>query len=152
MQKLLTIVIPTYDMEAYLNRCLDSLLISDEQMQLLEVLVINDGSKDKSYAIAHEYEAKYPNTFRVIDKENGNYGSCVNRGLKEASGQYIKVLDADDWFDTTEFEKYLKQLQSVEVDMVLTPYSIVNENGIKQKEMEFDINSEQIFSFQSIPF
>ena len=108
MIKLLTIVIPTYNMEAYLNRCLDSLLVSDEQMQLLEVLVINDGSKDNSSAIAHEYEAKYPNTFRVIDKENGNYGSCVNRGLKEASGKYIKVLDADDWFDTTEFEKYLK--------------------------------------------
>ena len=149
MQKLLTIVIPTYNMEAYLNRCLDSLLISDEQMQLLEVLVINDGSKDKSSAIAHEYEAKYPNTFRVIDKENGNYGSCVNRGLKEATGQYIKVLDADDWFDTAEFGNYLTKLQSVDVDMVLTPYSIVNENGIKQKEMEFDINIEQIFSFQS---
>ena len=126
MSKLLTIVIPTYNMEAYLNRCLDSLLVSDEQMQLLEVLVINDGSKDNSSAIAHEYEAKYPNTFRVIDKENGNYGSCVNRGLKEALGKYIKVLDADDWFDTTEFEKYLTQLQSVDVDMVLTDFNIVD--------------------------
>ena len=148
MSKLLTIVIPTYNMEAYLNRCLDSLLISDEQMQLLEVLVINDGSKDKSSAIAHEYEAKYPNTFRVIDKENGNYGSCVNRGLKEASGKYIKVLDADDWFDTTEFEKYLTQLQSVDVDMVLTPFMSVNENtGEKQLCTQPYLQENRVYLF-----
>ena len=88
MSKLLTIVIPTYNMEAYLNRCLDSLLVSDEQMKLLEVLVINDGSKDNSSAIAHEYEAKYPNTFRVIDKENGGHGSTINAGIKKARGKW----------------------------------------------------------------
>lgn len=86
MQKLLTIVIPTYNMQDYLPRCLDSLVLYDGAlMEQLEVLVINDGSKDNSSAIAHEYEAKFPNTFRVIDKENGNYGSCINRGLKEAA-------------------------------------------------------------------
>lgn len=100
MEKILTIVIPTYNMQDYLRRCLDSLIVPEEQMQLLEVLVVNDGSKDNSSAIAHEYQDKYPGTFRVIDKENGNYGSCVNRGLKEATGKYIKILDADDWFDT----------------------------------------------------
>ena len=148
MSKLLTIVIPTYNMEAYLNRCLDSLLISDEQMQLLEVLVINDGSKDKSSAIAHEYEAKYPSTFRVIDKENGNYGSCVNRGLKEASGKYIKVLDADDWFDTTEFEKYLTQLQSVDVDMVLTPFmSVYEKTGEKQLCTQPYLQENKVYLF-----
>ena len=86
MQKLLTIVIPTYNMQDYLHRCLDSLVLYDGTlMEQLEVLVINDGSKDNSSAIAHEYEAKSPNTFLVIDKENGNYGSCINRGLKEAA-------------------------------------------------------------------
>lgn len=126
MNKLLTIVIPTYNMQAYLHRCLNSLLVSEEQMQQLEVLVINDGSKDNSSAIAHEYEEKHPDTFRVIDKENGNYGSCVNRGLKEASGKYIKVLDADDWFDTSEFQKYLMQLQTIEADLILTDFNIVD--------------------------
>lgn len=149
MSKLLTIVVPTYNMEAYLNRCLDSLLVSDEQMQLLEVLVINDGSKDNSSAIAHEYEEKYPNTFRVIDKENGNYGSCINRGLKEATGKYIKVLDADDWFDTEALEAYIGELSSTDVDMIITPYWIVDENGNKQKEMVFDLEYEKVFSFQS---
>ena len=87
-------------MEKYLDKCLTSLIVSDDKMPLLEVLVINDGSKDRSSEIAHSYEQKYPQTFRVIDKENGNYGSCINRGLKEATGKYVKVLDADDWFDT----------------------------------------------------
>ena len=126
MSKLLTIVIPTYNMQAYLHRCLDSLLVSDELLQSLEVLVINDGSKDNSSVIAHEYEEKYPSTFRVIDKENGNYGSCINRGLKEAKGKYIKVLDADDWFDTLEFQNYLVQLQTIEVDLILTDFNIVD--------------------------
>ena len=127
MNKLLTIVIPTYNMQDYLHRCLDSLVLKDEQlMSQLEVLVINDGSKDNSSAIAHEYENKYSATFRVIDKENGNYGSCVNRGLKEATGNYIKILDADDWFDTNEFAKYLAALQKVDADLVLTDYSIVD--------------------------
>lgn len=124
MDKLLTIIIPTYNMQAYLHRCLDSLLVSDELLQSLEVLVINDGSKDNSSAIAHEYEEKYPNTFRVIDKENGNYGSCVNRGLKEATGKYIKVLDADDWFDTAELAHFIHELQDVNVDLILTDFSV----------------------------
>lgn len=132
MNKLLTIVIPTYNMQDYLRRCLDSLILKDsEQMNQLEILVINDGSKDNSSAIAHEYEAKYPNTFRVIDKENGNYGSCVNRGLKEATGKYIKILDADDWLDTRAFPKYLEALQQIDVDLILTAYSIVDAESMK---------------------
>lgn len=129
MQKLLTIVVPTYNMQDYLNRCLDSLIVEQPLLDQLEVLVVNDGSKDNSSAIAHEYQDKYPDTFRVIDKENGNYGSCINRGLAEAQGKYIKVLDADDWFDVKEFEKYLEKLQEVEVDLVLTPFVTVNEGG-----------------------
>lgn len=98
MDKILTVVIPTYNMERYLRYCLDSLCVG-RGSDALEVLVINDGSTDSSSAIAHEYEQKSPGIFRVIDKENGNYGSCVNRGLTEAKGKYIKILDADDSFD-----------------------------------------------------
>ena len=126
MQKLLTIVVPTYNMQDYLNRCLDSLVVSPELMGQLEVLVINDGSKDNSSAIAREYEAKYPETFRVIDKKNGNYGSCVNRGLAEAQGKYIKVLDADDWFDTDAFKSFLRALNEASSDLVLTSFNIVD--------------------------
>lgn len=129
MEKILTIVIPTYNMQDYLRRCLDSLIVPEEQMKQLEVLVVNDGSKDNSSAIAHEYQDKYPDTFRVIDKENGNYGSCVNRGLKEATGKYIKILDADDWFDTNTLESYLKYLLLQNCDLVFNDCIKVNENG-----------------------
>lgn len=112
MEKILTIVIPTYNMEKYLRRCLDSLIIDEEGMKLLEVLVINDGSKDSSSAIAHEYQDKFPDTFRVIDKENGNYGSCINRGLKEAKGKFLKILDSDDWYDNKNFRILLTEIHN----------------------------------------
>lgn len=150
MEKLLTIVIPTYNMQDYLNRCLDSLVVSPELMQQLEVLVINDGSKDNSSAIAHGYEANYPNTFRVIDKENGNYGSCVNRGLAETKGKYIKVLDADDWFDTKEFELYIQRLKDfVEVDMILTSYNSVSQDSGKRELETKDIPDGEAFDFNT---
>lgn len=122
MEKILTIVIPTYNMQDYLRRCLDSLIVPKEQMKQLEVLVINDGSKDNSSAIAHEYQDKYPDTFRVIDKENGNYGSCVNRGLREATGKYIKILDADDRYANEQLGDFLKLLLEIDVDLVVNDY------------------------------
>ena len=148
MNKLLTIVIPTYNMQSYLHRCLDSLLLSDKQMEQLEVLVVNDGSKDNSSAIAHEYETKYPGVFQVIDKENGNYGSCINRGLKEATGKYIKILDADDWFDTAEFSRYVDELQRVDADMVLTNYQMVDDAGNLTSKYSYDIEPNKLFAFQ----
>ena len=128
MEKILSVIIPTYNMEKYLNRCLDSLII-DEGMEFLEVIVINDGSKDSSLSIAKSYVEKYPNTFKVVDKENGNYGSCINRGLKEAIGKYVKVLDADDHFSTKDFKALIKTMLSVDVDIIFNDHTTINENG-----------------------
>ena len=115
-------------MEKYLRKCLNSLIIKDESVfNTIEVLVINDGSKDSSSAIGHEYEKKYPKIFHVIDKENGNYGSCINRGLKEATGKYIKVLDADDYFDTDVFCTFVKRLVEINTELVISDYDVVDE-------------------------
>ena len=132
MNKILTIIIPTYNMEKYLRRCLDSLIIDEEGMKQLEVLVINDGSKDSSSQIAHEYQDKYPDTYRVIDKENGNYGSCINRGLKEATGKYVKVLDADDWYNTKGLARHIRKLSSLsdDIDAVFSLYNKRDHNDI----------------------
>ena len=132
-------------MERYLRYCLDSLLIKDN-LEALEVLVINDGSKDNSSAIAHEYVDKYPNVFCVIDKENGNYGSCVNRGLKEAKGKYVKVLDADDSFDTVHFEEFVTYLLNIDADLILSDFAIVNEERVitKYHRYEFQENEEHL--------
>lgn len=147
MEKILTIVIPTYNMQDYLRRCLDSLIVPEEQMEELEVLVVNDGSKDNSSAIAHEYQDKYPDTFRVIDKENGNYGSCVNRGLKEATGKYIKILDADDRYDTMVLASVLRLLQDLDVDLFITDFAFENMDSVVTPTAPKQLPQRQIFSF-----
>lgn len=122
MQKLLTVVIPTYNMERWLERCLDSLVVADapELMSCVEVLVVIDGATDSSARIARRYEDHWPQTFRVIEKANGNYGSCVNCGLSLANGKYIKVLDADDCFFPRGYRIFLERLANVDADMILT--------------------------------
>lgn len=115
MYKVLTIVIPTYNMEKYIHRCLDSLVISDmDVFNKVEVIVVNDGSKDNSSAIAHGYENKYPGVFRIIDKVNGNYGSCVNRGIEEANGQYFRILDADDYFAPDALASFVRYIYALD--------------------------------------
>lgn len=151
MQKLLTIVIPTYNMQEYLHRCLDSLIVRPDLMDWLEVLVVNDGSKDNSSTIAHEYEAKYSQTIRVIDKENGNYGSCVNRGLAEARGMYIKILDADDWLDTKNFEVFLSFLESSDADLVISDFDQVNEFGNVINHLSYCLDTSADNSLAVIP-
>ena len=99
MEKLLTVVIAAYNMEKYLPRCLDSIM-SEKVRDRVQVIVINDGSKDKTSEIAHRYEDKCPDYITVIDKENGNYGSCMNAGVSIATGKYFRTLDADDWYNT----------------------------------------------------
>lgn len=111
-------------MEKYLSKCLDSLIVPN--LDDVEVLVINDGSKDSSSKIGHEYQDKYPKSFRIIDKENGNYGSCINRGLKEATGKYVKVLDADDSFNGSNFPPFIELLKTIDVDLVLSDFCIVD--------------------------
>jgi len=145
--KLLTIAIPTYNMEKYLSRGLDSLIVDEALLETLEVLIVNDGSKDGSSQIAHQYEAKYPQTFRVIDKENGNYGSCVNRALKEAQGEYFKILDADDWFDTEGLATLLRELASFKdekPDIVFTKRYSYNDDGSRQSEMRTNLNDDEL--------
>lgn len=118
MEKLLTVVVPVYKVEKYINKCLDSLVVPDKQMERLEVLAVNDGTPDNSALMAKEYEKKYPQTFKVIDKENGGHGSAWNRGVAEATGKYIKFLDSDDWFDNDDFSKLINRLEECTADVV----------------------------------
>lgn len=135
MEKQITIIIPTYNMENYIGKCLDSLLIPE--LELVEVLVVNDGSKDNSSQIAHQYADKYPHSIKVINKENGNYGSCINTALPLASGRYIKVLDADDTFDTPAFSKFVNELSNFEEDVIVTNFIRVDEDGHCIEQSDF---------------
>lgn len=121
--KLITVVIPVYKVEQYIDKCLTSLIVPEEQLPLLEVLIVNDGTPDRSAEMAREYEKKYPNVFRVIDKENGGHGSAWNRGLKEAKGKYLRFLDSDDWFTISEFSRLITRLQTLDADVVISHYN-----------------------------
>ncbi len=121
--KLLSIIIPTYNMAALLPRCLDSLVAADGSNEYLETIIVNDGSKDNSLEVAKEYQKRYPHIVTVIDKPNGNYGSTINAALPNAKGKYIKILDSDDWFDTEVLSKYLEVLGSVDADMIITHFT-----------------------------
>ena len=133
MSKLLSLIIPTYNMEEYLPRCLDSLL-APVALERLEILVVNDGSKDASLEIARRYETAYPSTVVVIDKPNGNYGSTVNAALPLARGTYVKILDSDDYFDTAALKSYLDDLGALDedVDISVTHFAVLHEDGSKE--------------------
>lgn len=119
--KILTIGIAAYNMEKYLERCLDS-IVCIEHIDDIEIIVVNDGSKDKTIEIARAYESKYPLSVRAIDKPNGGWGSVVNLAMKEAKGKYFRLLDADDWYDSDNFNKFVEYLKHSDSDLVLTPY------------------------------
>ena len=148
-EKILSIIVPSYNMEKYLPRCLGSLVVPPGLMERLEVLVVNDGSKDRTSEIAHEFEAKWPATFKVIDKQNGNYGSCINAALPVATGEFVKVLDADDYLDPEALSKLLSILPTVKDDkigLVLTDYDIVDEKGEVTQKNILPFEPEQAFS------
>lgn len=133
--KLLTVTIPAYNSEDYLERAVDSLLGMGDD---IEVLIIDDGSTDRTAQIADHYEKQYPQIVRAIHKENGGHGSGVNRGLLEANGLYFKVLDSDDWFDRDAFSLVLETLRRLEeknesIDCLLTNYVYERVSEGKQK-------------------
>ena len=95
-------------MAALLPQCLDSLTATQEVAEQLDVVVVNDGSRDGSLAVAQSYAERFPQSVRVIDKPNGNYGSTINAALPTLQGEYVKVLDADDKFDAESLAQYHK--------------------------------------------
>lgn len=125
MSKILTVTIPSYNVEKYLPTILPTYL---EQSILddIEILIVNDGSKDRTAEIGEKYQEEYPQTIRVINKENGGHGSTINRGIAEAKGQYFKVIDGDDWVDTDGFIKLVHFLKHTTVDLVMNPFVKVN--------------------------
>jgi glycosyltransferase, group 2 family len=120
MKKLLTIIIPLYNVEQYIRKCIESIIVPQEYYNDLEVIIINDGTPDNSAIIAKEYESKYPEFIKVIDKENGGHGSTWNLGLQMAQGKYIRFLDSDDWFDKKNFITFLNKLRSSNSDLIFT--------------------------------
>ena len=122
--KYISFAIPCYNSEEYMSHAIESVLTGGDDV---EIIIVNDGSKDKTSEIAHAYREKYPNIIKVVDKENGGHGDAVNSGLSSATGKYFKVVDSDDWVDEESLQKILELLrrfeeEDQEIDMLVSNY------------------------------
>ena len=145
MSKLLSISIAAYNMEKYLSNAIESCIFSDYLRNRIEIIIVNDGSKDKTLEIAKDYESRYPNCIKVIDKINGGYGSTVNSSISVATGKYFKLLDADDWFNEKGFEKFINRLENCNSDVVFSDYNTVFEDGKIEGTVSFDLESGIVY-------
>ena len=138
--KLLSIAIPCYNSEKYMRKCIDSLLVGGEDV---EILIVDDGStRDRTAEIADEYEAQFPTIVRAIHKENGGHGSAVNTGIANATGLYFKVVDSDDWVKQDAYFKILDTLRELAgggqaLDMLISNYVYEKEGERRKKVIQY---------------
>lgn len=122
-EKLLTVSVAVYNGAGTLAKALDSCLV--KKLDQLEILVVDDGSTDNTADMAQKYVEKYPASFRLIKKENGGYGTTINRTITEAKGKYYRTLDCDDWFSPPALQMLLDELERCSADAVVTNYQTV---------------------------
>ena len=152
--KLLSIAIPCYNSEAYMENCIKSLLPGGDEV---EILVIDDGSKDRTAEIADEYQEKYPGIVRAIHQPNLGHGGAVNTGIHNAQGLYFKVVDSDDWVNEYAYGEILDTLstfykQGTVLDMLLSNY-VYEKQGAKKKTVihyRHAIPKDKIFCWDDV--
>ena len=151
--KLLSFAIPCYNSEAYMEKCIESILPGGEDV---EILIVDDGSKDRTAEIADAYAKKYPTICKAIHQENGGHGEAVNTGIRNATGLYFKVVDSDDWVDPDAYRKILKKLKELaggnkHLDMLLANY-VYEKEGAKHKKVmrQTGFPQDQIFTWNDI--
>ena len=144
--KLLTVTVPCYNSEAYMDKCIETLLAGGENV---EILIVDDGStKDRTAEIADEYAAKYPTIIRAIHQENKGHGGAVNTGIENATGLFFKVVDSDDWVDEGAYLRILAALEKIVrgpqmVDVFIANYVYEKVGQKKKRIMRFLKNFPQ---------
>lgn len=126
---MVSVVLPVYNTEKYLRRCMDALVNQTLDHSQLEIIAVNDGSTDGSLAILEEYKSRYPEMIRIFSKTNGGQASARNLGIREASGDYIGFADSDDYVDTTMYEKLYSLAKESGADLVECHYHSMLETG-----------------------
>ena len=152
--KLLSVAIPSYNSEAYMSHAIETLLTGGDE---IEIIIVNDGSSDRTAQIADEYEQKYPNIIKAIHQVNGGHGEAVNTGLKYASGLYYKVVDSDDWVNEEALQKMMAAIREhVEknemIDLYLANYVYEKVAIGKQKVMRYTsvFPENQVFGWDEV--
>ena len=150
MDKILSISVAAYNVANYLDQLMQSVIASGV-MDDLEVLVVNDGSKDETADKAFEYQNLYPQSVRLIDKENGGHGSTINRGIIEATGKYFRALDGDDWVHSEHLGKLVERMKNTDADIILSNYCKCFEDGREELGHDFDkLEDNHVYSFEDI--
>jgi glycosyltransferase involved in cell wall biosynthesis len=148
---LLTVLIPAYNAADCLEKCIFSLLPYEyPDSDRLEILIVNDGSKDNTLNVATELAERHEQ-IRIIDKENGGHGSTINAGIKQAKGKYFRIIDSDDWVDSANFIKFLKLLNTTDSDLVLTDaaYEFIDVKALRPY-VSYDMEKNVTMSFSDI--
>ena len=152
--KLLSVAIPCYNSEAYMSKCINSLLIAGEEV---EIIIVDDGSSDRTAEIADDYAEKYPTIVKVIHQENGGHGQAVNTGIKNATGLYFKVVDSDDWVNQDAYYEVLKTLYELTrgaetVDLLISNFVYEKQGATRKKVMQYRhcFPTNQIFGWDEV--
>ncbi len=153
--KLLSIAVPCYNSAAYMSKCIESLLVGGDEV---EILIVDDGStKDDTARIADEYEKNYPGICRAIHQENGGHGEAVNTGLRNASGVYFKVVDSDDHVDADAYRAILDTLRryvygSQTLDMLISNFVYDKQGASHKKVMNYRtaLPKDQLFTWKDV--
>ncbi len=148
--KILSFIIPSYNCEKFLDKCITSFL-APEVLEKIEVIVVNDGSADNTAEIAQTYAQIYPHTVRLISQENKGHGGALNTGCAAAGGKYLKVIDADDWVETENLAKFVEALEKTDSDVVLTHHYTTNvSTGEIRKWKSYPDEFYRAYTFEEI--
>lgn len=152
--KILSIAVPCYNSQDYMEKCVDSLLKGGEDV---EILIVDDGSKDATAEIADAYEKKYPTIVRAIHQENAGHGGAVNTGIANATGLYFKVVDSDDWVDEDAYHQILDKLKEIvggsrTLDMFISNFVYEKQGAKHKKVMRYtkQLPQNEIFTWSDI--
>lgn len=149
--KTISVIVPVYNCERYLQKCIDSIL--SQTIQDFEVILINDGSTDNSLEICKEYTNRYPEKFIVIDKKNEGVSIARNTGIHRASGKYITFIDSDDWIEPTYLEDFKYDSISADLYSQGIRYFIAHKNQFKpmfkyeQTILDFSLNPNLLIEY-----
>ncbi len=152
--KLLSIAIPSYNSEAYMEKCIDSLLPGGEEV---EIIIVDDGSRDRTAEIADEYARKYPGIVKAVHQENGGHGEAVNTGIRNATGLYFKVVDSDDWVSLDAYKEILATLEELtrsghSIDLFISNFVYDKQGAKRKKVMQYRscFPTDQIFTWPQV--
>lgn len=123
--KVLSIIVPSYNSERFLRKGIESFLC-EEILGKLDIIIVNDGSRDGTADLAAEYCSRYPGSVRRINQENKGHGGALNTGCAAAMGKYLKVIDADDWVQTRNLPEFVRLLEKCSSDVVLTHHRTID--------------------------